>query len=529
MRFGLQVAHCLLPGIMLCNSCHAADPAPTIGFYKLDDERLTGETTVIAKDAGMGDLILLVTVDITGKVIAAKPLDNFEKLDPAPALALVRHWTFRPPTFEGNPVNAVGMVSVTYQKQASPADASIAFPDTGHSDATIRLERGACYGSCPDYRVTVHSDGLVEFDTDDDHFRGTAAQVHLEYNGHNVLLPGHHTAHVDPATVAGLLERFRAAHFFGLKKEYFFGASDNPIQVLTVRVGNASKTVTDYIGTMAGMPQDVRDLEDAVDTVAGTARWVNGNAQTLDDLDAARFDYRSHSAAMLAAAAAIKLNGYPPSKTTETLILGLVERGVPLETKIGADHLGARLVQAAAMYGSEALFDKLSERGALTTMSRASLVRALNGVGCSPKIARELVKAGADPHAAGEHGTSLTSLRSDERACGGSSDKQIEMARTLIELGVPLEARDDLGWTALMGCNSPELARLLLAHGANPNVRDEEGTTPLLSTNDDRVALILLRAGADPRARDREGSVRTHSIQGHMPATLAWLDAHGIR
>ena len=82
--------------------------------------------------------------------------------------------------------------------------------------------------------------------------------------------------------------------------------------------------------------------------------------------------------------------------------------------------------QAGAIHGSEALFDKLSERGALTTMSRANLDRALNGVGCSPKIAHELVKAGADPHTAGDHGTALTSLRSDERACGGSSDKQIE-------------------------------------------------------------------------------------------------------
>jgi len=79
-----------------------------------------------------------------------------------------------------------------------------------------------------------------------------------------------------------------------------------------------------------------------------------------------------------------------------------------------------------------------------------------------------------------------------------------------------------------MGCNSPELARLLLAHGANPNARDKDGTTPLLSTDDDRVALILLRSGADPRAKDENGTVRAQAVKGRMPATIAWLDAHGI-
>lgn len=103
------------------------------------------------------------------------------------------------------------------------------------------------------------------------------------------------------------------------------------------------------------------------------------------------------------------------------------------------------------------------------------------------------------------------------------------MGQTLIELGVPLEARDSLGWTALMGCNSPQLAQLLLEHGANPNAHDKNGTTPLLSTDDDRIAVILLRAGADPRAKDENGTIRAQAAKGHMPATLAWLDAHGVK
>jgi ankyrin repeat protein len=104
----------------------------------------------------------------------------------------------------------------------------------------------------------------------------------------------------------------------------------------------------------------------------------------------------------------------------------------------------------------------------------------------------------------------------------------IELARTLIALGVPLEARDNLGWTALMGCDSPELAQLLLSHGANPNARAKDGTTPVLATDDDRVAVILLRAGADPLARNDQGSVRSNALKSAWPATIAWLDQHGV-
>ena len=71
------------------------------------------------------------------------------------------------------------------------------------------------------------------------------------------------------------------------------------------------------------------------------------------------------------------------------------------------------------------------------------------------KSPRALVNAGADPHAVSDSGTALTSLRGSAASCEEHPDKMLEMARTLIALGVPLEARDSLGWTALMGCDSP--------------------------------------------------------------------------
>lgn len=528
MRLFTGAMCCIIPWLAGVGACTAEDAAPKVGFYKLDDQRLTGDTEVIAKEVGFSDLSILVTVDTSGKVIAAAATDNYRKLDPGPALALVRGWTFRPQTFEGKPVTAVGQVSVTYRTPPIPPDTTVPFPEGDLSRASITLDRSACFGSCPDYRVTVRGDGTVGFDTHDDHFEGTAAQVHLEFNGNNVLLPGHHTAQVDPAKVARLFERFRAAHFWGLKKEYVYGATDNPTQMLTVRIGTASKTVTDYIGTEAGMPQEVRDLEDAVDAVADTARWVEGDPQTLVELDRTRFEYRSQAGAKLAVAAASKLAGYRPHPGVEALILGLIDRGVPLDAKVGKTSVGEGLLYAAAIRGREALFEKLVGRGVLAAMPQPSIDAAFANVGCSPKIARALVKGGADPHKTTESGTALTALRGSAATCEEHPDTMLEMAQTLIALGVPLEARDSIGWTALMGCGSPELAQLLLAHGADPKARDQDGTTPILATDDDRVALILLRAGADPRARDNEDSVRSNAIKRHWPATLAWLDAHGV-
>jgi hypothetical protein len=517
---------CLLPLVVSGSSCHAGVSGPTVGIYKLDDQRLSGDTSLLSKEAAFSDLTLLVTIDRDGKVVSASAIDNFEKLDPAPALALVRTWRFKPQTFDGQPVNAVGRVSVEYRMRPIAPDTSKPFPDGPIANSAITLQRGACYGSCPDYSVTIHGDGLVEFDTGDEHFAGTASQVHLKYNGHNVLLPGRHTARIDPAKFKSLLDRFRSAYFFGLKDEYASSVTDNPTQKLTVRVGTTSKSIVDYVGTMAGMPPDVTDLEDAVDEVADSSRWVSGDTQTLADLDAIHFDYHSTGGEKLALAAATKLNDYRPSPGVESLILGLIHRGVPL---LGPLKVGTTLITVAAAQGREALFKELVDRGILAQMSRSSLSKAFADVGCSADIARQLVKAGADPHFTDEDGTALTKLRGSSSTCDDQPQKKLELARTLISLGVPLEARDNLGWTALMGCDSPDLARLLLASGADVKARAKDGTTAVLATDDDRVALILLRAGADPRAHNEQGTVRSNAIAGHWPATLAWLDEHGIR
>jgi hypothetical protein len=525
----------------------AAEGPMKIGVSDLASARIEGETSLAAKDAAAhGDISVVVTVDVDGRVIDVGVDENFDKLNPAPALAAVRPWRFRPQSFDGKPVVAVGVVKIAYRRPEEPAAASPPFPDAPLADTEIILERSACYGSCPDYAVSVRGDETVRFSTGGAAFKGTAGAVHLAYRGNNLLLPGTHVAHVDPAAVAALVARFRKARFFGLKRSYAALVTDNPTYKHTLRAGRKSKTVVDYVGTQAGMPEEVSALEEAVDDVAGTARWISGNIDTVKTLEAEHFDFRSEAAAELAATAMqLSLPRRRGSgREADGLILALIDRGAPLGTvpRIERSQMrdgnsagmtgsyGALLADYAAIGGDEMLFAVLEGRGWVARLPRALMTQALaDGAGCSPAIARSLVRAGAELSIKGK-GTALTPIRSGYGACSDAAEERmLELAETAIGLGVPLEGRDDSDRTALMGCDSPVLARLLLSRGADANARDAEGNTPLLTTDDDRVALILLRAGADPTARTAETSLRAQASKRHMPATLAWLEAHGVK
>lgn len=526
-----------LPMAMLAASGDGvAEGGPRMGVWGLEKELVAGNTSIVSRKAGPASSIeIVVAVGTDGSVLAARVGSNFEKLDPAPALAAARNWRFRPQSFDGHPIVATGAISVDYRPPPILPGRS-AWPQSDPADFSVTLERGACFGTCPDYKVTISGDGTVRFTTGANVFAGTATEVHRRYDGQNVLMPGDHVAHIDPARAAALLARFKAAGFMGLKPAYESRITDSPTYALTLRVGKVSKKVIDYVGAGAGMPAIVTELEDAVDQVADTERWVTGNARTVDWLAGDGFDFRSTDATRLALAAASLSSMRSEPDKAATLIEALIDKGLALDFMTGgsgnqpATTLGAALVGWAASAGQETLFNRLARAGYLRQRDSRRLSQIFAGdMGCSPAIARALAAAGADPATRSDSGTALTALRSSYSGCDKSGEaRTLEMAETLIALGVPLEARDSLGWTALMGCESPALARLLLAKGADPNARDEAGTTPVLSTDDDRVALILLRAGADPRAKDENGSVRDHAKKHDMPATLAWLDGHGI-
>ena len=135
--------------------------------------------------------------------------------------------------------------------------------DPPNDAASVTLRRTVCFGACPAYTVTLHTDGSASFDGD-----------------RFVSVVGHRDYRVDPAAVRGLVAEFKAAHFFELKDEYRGNVTDLPTVRLTITIGDKTKTIIDYAGEMAGMPKIVRKLELAVDEAGQTEQFVRVPAKT---------------------------------------------------------------------------------------------------------------------------------------------------------------------------------------------------------------------------------------------------------
>ncbi len=134
----------------------------------------------------------------------------------------------------------------------------VPFPPYDPATVRVTLERGPCFGGCPTYRVTMQGDGSVRYD--EPTYGGPARME---------------TSSVDPAEVRRLVEAFEAADFLSLDDVYSSGWVDHSIYKLTLEIGGLKKTVVDDDGPRGGMPDSVRTLEDAVDRVAGTSRWIS--------------------------------------------------------------------------------------------------------------------------------------------------------------------------------------------------------------------------------------------------------------
>lgn len=138
-----------------------------------------------------------------------------------------------------------------------PADAGAPVEDT---NVVVTLTRSVCYGTCPDYTVTLRGDGSVEY-------------VGRQFVGKR----GRATDKVPPADVLALVRKLDAAGFDRLAVPTPCPkgiATDNPTHTLTLERGGRAHTVEHYMGNLCAPPVLV-ELEDAVDAAAKTQRWTS--------------------------------------------------------------------------------------------------------------------------------------------------------------------------------------------------------------------------------------------------------------
>lgn len=133
------------------------------------------------------------------------------------------------------------------------------------SEFAITMRRGACFGRCPQYSVTVDGGGNIDF---------TGARF--------VDAEGPHRAQADMDAVAVL--RSKASAVFASIGDVVPGsaaceryATDHPQITLELRTAEGSRTLRHYTGCVPA-PAALRELEDLIDRTANVDQWVKGGA-----------------------------------------------------------------------------------------------------------------------------------------------------------------------------------------------------------------------------------------------------------
>ncbi|MDP1829293.1 MAG: DUF6438 domain-containing protein [Archangium sp.] len=122
------------------------------------------------------------------------------------------------------------------------------------SGVLLSLQRTACYGACPVYVVEVFSDGTL-------HFKG---ERHVKVTEPIELK-------LAPGVLEKLIARVDQSGFAGWNDFTTNSVSDAPTVVLSYK----GRAVRHYRGDDQA-PPELTALEDEVDALLGTDRWVKG-------------------------------------------------------------------------------------------------------------------------------------------------------------------------------------------------------------------------------------------------------------
>ncbi|HEX7665067.1 MAG TPA: DUF6438 domain-containing protein [Polyangiaceae bacterium] len=152
-----------------------------------------------------------------------------------------------------------------------PADAGLGAAstfdagDTSNAPFSLRFERTACFGTCPQYVVKVDNEGHVDF---------SSSLANGPGRGH--WIDGCATKEIGQKGVVALQDAVHEATFFDLKAEYSGGPTDAPWAYTTVNAENKIHTVKHY--SAAPMKADekakLQKLEAAIDQITGASDFV---------------------------------------------------------------------------------------------------------------------------------------------------------------------------------------------------------------------------------------------------------------
>ncbi len=456
---------------------------------------------------GFHQLRLTLTVSPMGDVVKARAGGDKDDIKFWPEVEEeVLQWRFTPFEVNGKPVTAEVQEYLDLVPPERLPTKHVAAPEIRpDSKVEIRLGRGGCFGRCPSYSVSVSTDGI-------------------EFNGqYFVVAIGKYTDTVDANAVRVLAKKFTAADFYSMENKYVASVTDMPGYVLSISIDGHEKQVVDYVGEWLGMPAVVTELEEDVDNLARSKRWIDGAEGLVSALQREKFNFQSYDAQVILKGAAEKGEA---ATVREMLTAGVPLTPIPapkpakLSIIVPFEHVGwlnaagahtdvlRMLIRAGA--SKEDQNDKDLGLVAAARAGNVEGARALIAYGANPNVnLRKLLvnwKGG---------GFSVEGRGSGSVLIYASESGNPEMVREILRYHPNLEARDQEGQTAIFTAGSSkdddvagarvECVKLLAEAGANVNARDEDGNTPLHEIYETDVEEELIRLGADVNARNKDG------------------------
>ncbi len=131
---------------------------------------------------------------------------------------------------------------------ASPGNADVIFAS---------LERTACYGYCPIYKLSIHADGRVDY-----------------HGEHFVKHKGDAAGRLSPAQLVKLRDAFERAGYFKLAESYDHPQiTDAPGAITSFTDGGRAKSVPHNYGDETA-PHALGELEAKIDKLVGVEQWI---------------------------------------------------------------------------------------------------------------------------------------------------------------------------------------------------------------------------------------------------------------
>ena len=301
---------CLLPSIFLGMSCRKPPPYPSYDWQIAHAHEIKPHRYNIPLEGVVGgdhQLSLTLIVSPAGDVVHAYAGGDAELLKLWPLVqGEVRRWKFAPFEQNGKAVTAEVSEYINFVPPERIPKVHVAAPPLQpNSEIMITLARRGCFGSCPFYTITIRNEGIV-------------------FEGQGYVVPsGRHTDRVDANEVRDLAKRFIAADFYSMDPSYLADVTDNPGYILSISIDGRTKQVVDYVGAWVGMPGVITELENEVDALGRTDRWVSGSEGLVQALQAEKFNFETFEAQLMLKEAAF-------CGRTMT-VKEFLESGVPLE------------------------------------------------------------------------------------------------------------------------------------------------------------------------------------------------------